>query len=293
MEGELWELLYRIIVEEHNRKGRKKRVQYSDAVILLVYFWSVLHDRPRCWACQTRNWTIQYGCLDLPSASTLSRRMKSLSVIGLLTQVFARLCALTPPGLLHVLDGKPLVVGPCSKDRDAKRGRAHDVMARGYRLLASWGDGRHVVPEAWTIASMNTSEPRLAQSQLLPMIRGVGYAPADALFDDNVLYDRAGERQLQLLAPRRRPHTGLGHCYHSPFRLRAIAMLEDQADDFGRRLYALRPQIERDFAHLVSFGGGLASLPAWVRRPRRVALFVAAKLIINGLRLCQIKGLAA
>jgi len=304
MEGELFRWLYRIVVDEHNRKARKKHLQHSDAWILLVFFWAVIHERPRCWACRAVNWDAEVlAGGDLPSPATLSRRMRSFSVLHLLLAVLNRLLSLRPPGLLHVLDGKPLVVGPCTKDRDAKRGRAHDVMANGYRLLACWGDGQRVVPEAWVLAPMNRDEAELAQAQLLeqiPTAGGGGYVLGDAMYDHNDLHQAMGQRGLQLLAPRKRPGSGLGHCWHSPYRLRSIALLENAAvggggggNDFGRKLYALRPQIERDFAHLVSFGGGLACLPAWVRTPHRVAAFVAAKLVINAFRLCQIKGLAA
>ena len=303
MEAELWFWLYRTVFEEHNRKvasGGKKHsgVQFSDALILLVFFWSVLHDRPRCWACRQENWPMPWRWLTLPSPSALSRRMRSVSVLLLLEQLLARLAHLQAGGLLqllHVLDGKPWVVGPCTKDRDAKRGRAHDVMANGYRFLASWGaGGRAVLPEAWTLAPLNHDEANLAQADLVGRIPGTGYCLADAMFDQNQLHEQLGRRGFQLLCPRKRPGTGLGHCWHSPYRLRSIALLEDSAsNDFGRRLYALRSQIERDFGHLVSFGGGLSCLPAWVRTPHRVAVFVAAKLVINALRLCQIKGLAA
>jgi hypothetical protein len=293
MEGELWSWLYRIVFEEHNRKAARQRVQFSDALILLVFFWAVLHDRPRCWACRLENWPKDWHGLVLPSPSTLSRRMRSLPVLLLLEQILARLSQLRQAGWLHVLDGKPLVVGPCTKDRDAKRARAHDVMANGYRLLASWGDGQRVLPEVWTLAPMNQDEAGLTQRELADRLPGSGYCLGDAMFDQNPLHQQLGQRGFQLLCPRKRPHTGLGHCWHSPFRLRSIALLEEKDHDFGRRLYALRPQIERDYGHLVSFGGGLSCLPAWVRTPHRVAAFVAAKLVINAFRLCQIKGLAA
>ena len=52
MEGELWKALYSLVQCEAKRRKRHGRVVYSDAVILMVYFWSVLHDRPRCWACR-------------------------------------------------------------------------------------------------------------------------------------------------------------------------------------------------------------------------------------------------
>src|SRR5690349_19896118 len=106
MEGELWSWLYRIVFEEHNRKARRKRVQFCDALILLVFFWAILHDRPRCWACRRENWPGDWHWLDLPSPSTLSRRMRSVSVLRLLEQVLARLAPLGRSlELLHVIDG--------------------------------------------------------------------------------------------------------------------------------------------------------------------------------------------
>jgi hypothetical protein len=42
-----------------------------------------------------------------------------------------------------------------------------------------------------------------------------------------------------------------------------------------------------------SFGGGLQPLPSWARTPHRVAYWSAAKLLINGVRLCRLRGLAA
>lgn len=47
MEDELWPTLYRIVLEEHSRRGRRKGVVFNDAVILLVAMWAVLHER-RC-----------------------------------------------------------------------------------------------------------------------------------------------------------------------------------------------------------------------------------------------------
>ena len=62
---------------------------------------------------------------------------------------------------------------------------------------------------------------------------------------------------------------------------------------FGKALYALRGDIERRFGNLTGFGGGLQPLPSWVRTPHRVALWVAAKLVLNGVQYCLRKALAA
>ena len=53
---------------------------------------------------------------------------------------------------------------------------------------------------------------------------------------------------------------------------------------FSQSLYRFRRQIERDFGNLVSFGGGLTCLPAWVRRFTRVRNWVQAKLLVNAAR---------
>ena len=49
----------------------------------------------------------------------------------------------------------------------------------------------------------------------------------------------------------------------------------------GQDLLRMRTGIERSYGNLTSFAGGLGPLPAWVRRPHRVATWVAAKLILD------------
>src|SRR5206468_2158396 len=46
MEDELFDTLYRVVRHEATLRPRRKRVRFSDAVILLVAFWAVLHARP-------------------------------------------------------------------------------------------------------------------------------------------------------------------------------------------------------------------------------------------------------
>jgi hypothetical protein len=94
-----------------------------------------------------------------------------------------------------------------------------------------------------------------------------------------------------VLAPREDPEAGLGHCYQSPDRRRCIELMRSA---FGRGVWGLRRRIEQSFGVLTSFGGGLSSLPSWVRHLKRVWLWVSAKLVINGVRILALrKGLAA
>jgi len=59
---------------------RIKRVQFSDRWISLIFLWSVLCDRPMSWACRRENWPSELAFAQLPSSSTLSRRLRSVSV---------------------------------------------------------------------------------------------------------------------------------------------------------------------------------------------------------------------
>lgn len=189
-----------------------------------------------------------------------------------------------------------------SKDRDARRGHASGgVTCKGYKLFGCWG-ASPVAPEALVLGPMNESDQAGAMELIdrLQRLHGGagttgGYLLMDATHDTNPLHDYAAGHGFQAITPRKAPGTGLGHRDHAPARLRSIALLEDAPattlNDFGPALYAHRGQIERDFGHLGSFGGGLQPLPSFVRRPRRVALWVVGKLTFNGLRICRKHGL--
>lgn len=279
MERERWMTLYRkLMAWDHGWiRGR-----YSAAVIVAVYFWAVLNDRPVCWACQAVHWPNDLSLRRyLPSQSTMSRRLRQLDVRILLTQIegwLHRASDEVSPAV-RIVDAKPLPVGGYSKDSDARWGYGVRGFLKGYKLFAIWGNGPF--PLCWRVGAMNLSEATVAQ-QMVRQLRGGGYLLGDRAYDVNKLYDAASQVHHQLLADRKRPRAGLGHCSHSPARLRAIALLKT---DKGRRLYRLRTAIERQFGGLTNFGGGLAPLPNWVRRLHRVQLWVHAKLIINALRI--------
>jgi hypothetical protein len=311
MDGELWPTVYRLIDEQRNLQPRRRKYcQFSDVRILEVFFWAAIHDRPVCWACRQLNWPAEQRWRTLPAASTMSQRLASLSLRLLIASVLDRLKAVgivvvdlpesagVGSSLVRILDSKPLPVGGHSKDRDARWGHAAaEAKARGYKMFCGWSaDG--VVPDAWTLGPMNRSDAE-AGAELVPQLCGAAYVLGDALHDTNPLHEACGRCGMQLVAPRKRPRTGLGHCVHEPGRLRSIDMLEwpvercGKASPFARELYAMRGDIERHYGNLTSFGGGLQPLPSWVRTPHRTALWIAAKLVINGVRKCRLKGLAA
>lgn len=285
MEREHWAVLSQMISEVASRWANAPRDTYSTADIVRVYAWAVIHHCPVCWACEPCNWDRRTRPPSLPSQSQMSRRTRRADFERFLTRLGQRLAG-RPESmqLLKMVDGKALPIPAHSTDRDAKWGRGVGQQAKGYKLHALWAD--RPMPEQWAVTPLNDSEPRLA-GRFIGRLDGAGYVLADANYDTNALHDLAAEHQHQLLAPRGKPHTGLGHRRHSPHRLRAIELLEQPAftiNHFGTGLYRQRTEIERRFAHASSFNGGLLTLPPWVRRIWRVRAWVVMKLLINAAR---------
>jgi hypothetical protein len=284
MERELWPPLYRLI-REVARDFSQKYVSYQPWVLVAVIAWAALHDRPRSWACQRRHWsttTLRPG--RLPSPSVLSRRADGVAVGLFWRALEARLRGRGDPALLAFVDGKPLLVGGCSKDPDARFGRAAGHVGRGYKLHAVWST--RPLPEAWEVTPLNADEKAAARGLVGQLGHG-GYLVADGNYDASPLYDAAAACGYQLVAPCRKAKTpGCGKHYQSPHRLRSLALLGAPfGAPFGRALYQARAAIERSFGHASAFAGGLGPLPAWVRRLARVRTWVWAKLVINAVRI--------
>ncbi len=276
MERERWELLYALAVKLS--MGWSPGVRYSVATIVGVYLWSLVWDRPISWACRSGNWPADLQTAGLPSQSTMSRRLRSRPVEFLL-ECMEHSLQRPQAEWVKFVDGKPLPIGCCGKDREAGVGRRGSIWIKGYKLHAIWGND--CLPIAWCVTPMNESEPRIAET-LVPRLRGGGYLLGDKTFDSGPLHDKVGAKGHQLVAPPIRGNAGRGHHRQSAFRLRGLAML---GTVFGKALYRCRNDIERDFSGLVCFGGGLNALPTWVRHLNRVRLWVQGKLLVNAVRI--------
>lgn len=283
MEHQLWKAIVACL-HAVDKSRFNPHETYSDARIVEVFLWAVVHDRPISWARCAANWPIHLRKQALPSNSQMSRRLRSPSVLALLAALEER--AIRRPeggGLVWYLDGKPLVISGVSKDRQAGYGRAAGCKAKGYKLHALVGaDGTLA---AWRIAPMHKDE-RVMAGRLLRATRVYGYIVTDANYDSNQLHaqcDRRGNQQL--VTPRRYgPGRGHGHRPQTPGRLRSEAILENPWPLFGHDLQQQRTDIERYFGNLTNWGGGLTHLPPWVRRHRRVHRWVQAKLIAAHVR---------
>jgi Transposase DDE domain len=293
MERELWPVLYNEL-RETAKDFRQKYVQIPAWVLLAVSLWAALHDRPVAWACDPHNWTTTaLRPRKLPSPSTMSRRAYSVGV-GLLWRALEERLRRhdPPPALVAYLDGKPLPVGGYTKDPDAAYGYGAGLMAKGYKLHAVWSD--RALPEAWEVTSLKVSEKAAAET-LLGQLGGGGHLLADANYDSSKRFDRAWEAGYQLVVPISHPNAGKGRHYQSPHRLRCIDLMRacPGKSDFGAALYRRRTAIERSFGHATVFAGGLGPQPAWVRRQRRVRIWVWAKLLINAVRILKKQGLTS
>ena len=264
------------------RRRANERYTYTDATILEVYLWAALHDRPTCWACDPQNWPPRMRRGELPSASTVSRRMESPSVLALLERLRERLDASNHGELVAIVDGKALPIGPHSHDRQSGYGRSTNGLARGYKLHAIVSATGRLL--CWRLAPMQADESRMAR-RMLHELDGAAYLLGDSNYDRNHLYEAALEHDIELRAPRRcAPGAALGHRRHSDARVRSKDSLEVDPVGFGRAMMKLRWAVERFFGDLSAGPCGLGHLPAWVRGWRRVRNWVAAKLAIQAVR---------
>ena len=283
MERELWPVLYRLLGEVAAR-SHQKYVHIQPGTIAAVVLWAATHDRPVSWACDPDHWdTAGPDRPDrLPSESTLSRRADSVAVGPVLRAVEECLRSAGQRPLVAAVDGKPLPVGGNSKDPGAAFGRGAGCVAKGYKLHAVWSN--RPVPEAREVTAMSGCE-KAAGGRLVRCAGGGGYLLADGNYDASWLFDAAFAAGFRLVAPgRRAKNPGCGKHYQSPHRTRSREL---PAAAFGRDLYRRRADVERSFAHLCGFAGGLQPLPCWVRGGGRVRTWVWAKLLINGARILR------
>jgi hypothetical protein len=269
---------------------------YTDAEVLAVFLWAALHDRPVSWACQRRNWPMQAWRRRLPDQSTMSRRLRTPGMLVMLWQVTCLLQAGCEPGEVVVADGKPLEVSEHSRDPDARDGRGAGRYGKGYKLhaIADPAAGVFVGVDVQPLnASETTIVARILERKGTRLPDGA-LLLGDALYDSNPLHAAAARRGVQLIAPRRRPGTGLGSCRHHPNRLESIRITEGEDAELWEDVFApQRAAIERFFGAMASFGGGLFTLPPWVRRLHRVRLWVYAKICVNAARIALRRAVGA
>lgn len=282
MERQLWKQIVELIRQLGKRRFNP-RCQFQADVIVKVWMWGVIHDRPVSWSCRAGNWP-PWARFRKPSETTMSRRLRSPEVVALLKVVEERVCQSEEGGTVWMIDGKPLVISGCSTDRQAGYGRATGGKAKGYKLHAIVGANGSVAQ--WRVAPMNVDERRMAR-RMLKAAAIAGYVIGDGNYDSNPLHAICDERgNLQFVTPRRYgAGKGFGHRKQTAGRMRSVEILENPFAEFGKQLLKQRLTIERFFSRLTTWGGGLTHLPPWIRTHRRVHRWIQAKLIINAIRI--------
>ena len=263
------------------------RCIHSDSTILLLALWAALHNKPISWATIARNWPGDLrprppapGIRALPSQSCMSRRLRfDESVLELLMAWQTALRRQLPDWDVKLIDGRGLVIGGCSKDRDAGFGYTAGTKAKGYKL--HWIiDAFSGAVDGWVLTAMNLHEADAAQCLIPHLAPHTRYVLLDSNYDHNKLYEQAGVEQngVQWMAMPRRSAKGVGHHQHSDWRLAVQPWLRSKQ---GRRtMKRARVMIEQVNGRVGCSEVGLNHLPYHARRLHRVTLWVALKIII-------------
>src|SRR5829696_3550362 len=249
MELERWAELSAAVSAVAAGWERRPKDTHCTAVVVRVYLWAALFDRPVSWACKPGNWRPAARPEVLPDQSTMSRRTRRGDFMAFLERVGGRLNGRAAAGLVKVVDGKALELPDHTTDRDAAWGRGVSRTSVGYKLHAVFSG--NPMPDAFAVTTLNVCEKRMA-ARMIGRVAGGGYLLGDAHFDASWLFDYCRHHGHQVVCPRAKPGTGTGHHYVSPHRRRAIDMLECPAavNPFGAALYGARTGIERDFSQL-------------------------------------------
>lgn len=265
----------RLLARLQQARQRPPKSTYTHLNVLAVMLWAALHDRPISWATQRRNWPAHDRTRPLPSNATMTRRLRQPIINDLLEQLIASMTAAGQGQRTLLIDGRPLTIARHSRDTDARYGRAAGGMGKGYKLhqiVDLQGNCR-----AWRVTPLNVNEKQPA----LQMIEQLAPNQADTLLADNnyaanKLYEAAGQRGIQLLAPRRGNAKRIIINRQSQWRLRAIELLAKDPGLLGPRRF-----IETCFAVQGNTIGGLGPQPNHIRGLKRVTRWVAVKLAID------------
>ena len=287
MDGELLRWLYHRLLHDP-KLAHTPGHTYGDGLIALIYFFAVLSGRSPKWACRRTSWPPWCRAVlprPLISYAQLNRRLKANAFQQLVGRLDAELRGRLPRGDAKVVDGKPLVIGGYSHDRDAAVwGKVPDGWARGYKLHVII-DAASGAIDAWAVTALQRGEATVLRRDLLDRVdlrrctlRG------DANYDSNPTYRAVAAAGGRHVAQRRKAGTGLGHHPQHPDRLRALRELEQTPGGLTEHRRR-RNRVEQVLAHLGNLSFGLWALPPFVRRLRRVRPWVAAKITLYHLHL--------
>ena len=283
MDRDIWVVLACAVRLVCRRLGRpRRRFEFSDRLIILMWLWAVMHDRPLSWACRRENYSTLFRPRRLPSISQFCKRLQTERFTRARGLLHGVLSARGRSDLLSLIDGKALVINDYSTDPDAHSGIASGKFHFGYKIHARASWSGFLVE--YRVLALNEGEQTTAR-ELLEHLPVGSMVLGDANYDSRYLYAAVRERGGRLLT-RLKGHGTQAKNLQKMGPARREALEAWRTDPFScEGAMHQRDAIERHFAHLTSFGGGLGPLPAWVRRLRRVRLWVDAKIAVYHARL--------
>jgi hypothetical protein len=283
MDRDVW-LVIRAAIRSADRSAPRigRRCTFSDQLIVRMYFWSVWHDRPLCWACRRPSYGTLMRPSRLPSLSQFCKRVRSTRVEVIIRRVFERLAGRGEPAEFAFIDGKALPLSESSRDPDARTGHGNGRFSRGYKMHALADSLGRI--RAFRVRPLNEGEPPIARKHLVRFVPAGATVLADGNYDGRELYSAVGRRDATLFTPQKaNRRTEQAFRKTCPERRAAMRLWRDHPRK-ARSRYARRAQIERIFSTLTCRAGGLGPLPAWVRRLPRVTRWVTAKVALYNAR---------
>ena len=255
--------------------GKLPRALFSDRLIVLLYFWTVLHDRPMTWSLRRCHYNRLFRPRKLPSISQLNRRIASDRFQQILQRIHEHLVGdVRFKGLF--IDGKPLCVSAVSGDRARRSGHISGGFAKGYKLHAVMSsDGKIPV---FCVCPLNMHEMPVARRMLtcLPDLSGV-LVMADGNYDSHVLHKDVDTYGGWLIThPRGSAKHPVTLRQMGPARRLLLKMWESNPK-LMRAIYKQRTAIERLFGNLSNL---LGPLPNCVRGLARVRRWAGAKICL-------------
>ncbi|HSU65853.1 MAG TPA: transposase [Tepidisphaeraceae bacterium] len=271
-------------------KSPRRKLKFSNRQILLMYLWSVNHDRCLSWACDRGHYGDLFRPRKLPSISQFTRRVAEETFQELLLAVHLDLARAGFNSPVNYLDGKPLAVSPVSKDPDARRGHVSGGFAKGYKLHAVVSENRRIV--VWSVMPLNVAEQSVAveMTRHLPAACAVVLSLADSNYDSAPLHKAQAQKDRLLLTPLK-AQGRVKNGKHHPVTLRQMGaqrreMIEvwKNNGDLARFVLKQRNNIEGVFS-VLSLALHVSHLPGYVRRLPRVRRWIGAKIILYNARL--------
>ena len=269
------------LLSAFSRRTRRSILKAADLHLL-----SAELDRPAS-TLLTISGCVQHRAHQHLHPSAISRRVQDGSLTRLYHEMLRDLLIHDLPENYFVIDSKTLPIAWHSTDATATIGASAGHFSRGYRL--------HVLvdryEQTWAarVTPMNVREPAVALELIADAARhGLrGLLLADRGYDAKAVFDAAHASGLVMLARRRVTKCSDPKPADSPARYRSFLILEKfprSHGDIAAQFTKLRDTAERAFAHLCGRGGGLTSLPPWVRTMPRVRAWVLAKLVLQATR---------